>query len=382
MSETMPLEEAMKSLEGHFMPLYAGSRIEGLVMEPCLGYDMPDLDVMFVYKDGWAVRVPACVDYRYMAWQAPVGCTDETFSHLQLCEEGCPAGYCKVKVSGSSEGLIRRLANAVVRCEPNVRTVLLGSDPASDCLLEREGTVWLSSSKTVKTFRQFLAVIKEDISGPACHLDNGEIDVIVTLMCVGPLPAIRDFQSRPRQSGWPRREILDKMQIPPGMLVCASHKLSSSDDQALQFRLSFSLQEIMLAQDMPGWAKQGYIAFKSTIKSSLTRHRHSIASEGRSKVCSYHLKTVLFWTLEDPGSWNMSCPFQFMMKLLASLRSFISRSPPVLPNYFIPKCNLLEHTDRLDIELLRRSWSKSRWTHWNAFLTHPYLPASSMVWEL
>ena len=342
----------MRSPEGHFIPLYAGSRIEGLVMEPRLGYDMPDLDVMFVYKGSWVVRLPNCANWKYMSWQAPAGCTDGQFSHLQVCEDECPAGYCKVKVNGSPKELIGRLAKAKNQHETNVPSATLGTDRATNCFVESEGTVWLSSSKIVKTFSQFLSVIKGDISGPACLFDNGQIEIIVALMCAGPLPAIRDFQSRPRQSWWPHRGLMDRMQKAPGMLVCASHKSSDDDQQALHFRASFSLQELMLARDMPMWVKQGYTAFKLTVKSLLARHRHSLASAGRSKVCSYHLKTVLFWTLEDPDIWNVYCPFQFMMRLLTSLRLFITKSPPVLPNYFIPECNLFAHIDRLDIELL------------------------------
>ena len=338
--------------EGDFIPVYAGSRAEGFAMEPCIGYDKPDLDVMFVYRGGWVVRLPHCADWRYMASQALDGCTDDNLPHLRMCEDECPAGYCKVKVNGSPKELIGRLAKATDYYQPNIPTAMLGSDRARDCLSESEGSVWLSSSNTVEIFRQFLSVTKENISGPASHLDAGITELIVTLMCSGTLPATRDFHSRQRQGGWPRQEILDRMQIAPGMLVCASHKLSSDDKQALQFRFSFSLQELMLARDMPGWVKQGYTAFKLTVKSLLTRHRHSIASEGRSMVCSYHLKTVLFWTLEDSECWYRHCPFQLFIRLLTSLRTFITKSPPVIPNYFIPECNLFAHTDRLDIELL------------------------------
>ena len=171
-------------------------------------------------------------------------------------------------------------------------------------------------------------------------------------MCLGLLPATLDFHSRPRQSEWPPRELMGRMQTIRGMLVCATHKLSSYDEQALQFRLSYSLQELLLVKNMSALVKQGYTAFKLTMKSLLTRQRHCEASEGRKKVCSYHLKTVLFWKLENPASWDMHCPVQLMMILLTSLRAFISKSPPVLPNYFIPECNLFAHTDILDIELL------------------------------
>ena len=360
--------------DGHFYTLYAGSQAEGLAMEPELGYERPDLDVMMVYKDGWAVHLSHCVDWRYMPWQAPNGCTDDNIAHLQLCEEGCPAGYCRVNVNGSPKELIGRLAKASDYYEPNVPTAVLGSSRAADCLLEREDTVWLSSSKTVETFRNFLSVTKEDISGPASHLDNGNTELIVTLMCHGPLPPIRYFQSRPRQSSWPRRASIDRIQKAPGMLVCASHTLSSDDQQALQFRFSFSLQELMLVKDMPGWVKQGYTAFKLTVKSLLKHHRHCLTSEGRSKVCSYHLKTVLLWTLEDPDSWNMYCPFVFMMRLLTSLQSFIRRSPPVLPNYFIPECNLFESTDRLDIDLLLKAVKQIKADPFKSILDAPSSP--------
>ena len=354
MPDMDPCRKALSLPEGRFILLFTGSRAEGVTMEQGLGYDPPDFDVMFVYSDGWAVHLPHRADWRYMAWQEPDRSKGDNFAHLQLCEEGCSAGYYKVKVNGSPQKLMDRMAKAVnyIDFDDIVPTETLGSDRAANCFLERDGTVWLSSTKTVETFRQFLSSAEQDMSGPASHLDGGRTEIIVTLMCLGPLPATLDFHSRPRQSEWPPKELMDRMQITPGMLVCATDKLSSGDEQALQFRMSYSAQELLLVKDMPAWVRQGYTAFKLTVKSLLTRRRHCEVSEGRKKVCSYHLKTVLFWTLEDPATWDTHCPFQLIMVLLANLRAFISKSPPVLPNYFIPECNLFAHTDILDVELL------------------------------
>ena len=347
-SEMMPWYNRLIN-EGFYISLVAGSQAEGFAMAPNMGYERPDLDIMIVYGGGWSVRMQNCADYRYMSWHKPYGITDADFPHLQMCDAGCPAGYYKVKVIGSPDELIGRLGKAGTSDETCSR---LGFDRASNCLSNQGETVWLSSSKTVENFSELLAVEKDNIFGPAQRTDNGSAELIVTLLCIDPHAAMTNYHFRSRQSGWPSKETMARMKISPGMLVCASNKLSRNDQQSLQFRLSFSLQELLLAMDMPRWTKQGYTAFKYTIKSMLTRHRQSVPSEGRSYVCSYHLKTVLLWTLGDREAWTVQCPFQLMMILLASLKSCISKSTPVIPNYFIPESNLLDHTDRKDIDLL------------------------------
>ena len=109
--------------------------------------------------------------------------------------------------------LIGRLAKALNACNvPNYfPTAIWGSNRATKCLLEKERTLWLSSSITVETFRQFLSATKGNITGPASHLDDSEMEIIVTLMCVGPVPVIREFHCRPRQCGWPRTQTMSQI---------------------------------------------------------------------------------------------------------------------------------------------------------------------------
>ena len=282
--------------------------------------------------------------------------------HLEMVCSGSPSAYCKVRVVGEVDNLCERM----VRARGMRRSTTIDTKCVRKCFVARNEQLWLSSQQTNYALSPYAFRVRAEqwdkavhtLQGPAySHGFNDEIehfstDHIVTLMCCGPLSCMKLFYRRQRSAHWPNRHTMEKLTNIPGMLVCTGHKLFSEEDQKLQFRFSFSTQEQLLARDMPQWVKQGYIAFKYTIKTHLDKARQfSIVSAGRRNICSYHLKTVLLWTLERPDAWKKPCPFYFMMLLLEHLNAYLQPQPPFLPHYFLPECNLLETTDTDDVYL-------------------------------
>ena len=233
--------------------------------------------------------------------------------------------------------------------------IRMGAECARKCFIPRYGHTWLSSYETLR--KGGARCIREnEFHGPA-RVQAGpaaSMDQVFTLLCCSPLRCMDAYYHRQRSSHWPSDRTMGRLRNARGTIVCAGHKLSPEQDQRLQFRFSFSCQELLLANDMPPWVKQGYVAFKRTLKAKLLHVRRDTVSEGRSKMSSYHFKTVLLWALEDPEAWGKLCPFRLMMLLLASLKSYLQLCPPVLSHYFIPQCNLLETTDIDDIRLTLR----------------------------
>ena len=120
--------------------------------------------------------------------------------------------------------------------------------------------------------------------------------------------------------------------------VLIGHKESALIHQ--EARLSWSPAEWFLISRLPNIVKQGYIACKCTFKSLLQVYRaRMVAVDGRSHVCSFHIKTSLLHHLESTPPSKISSPFHLMMHLLHDLHGYISEG--YMPHYFLRECNLL-----------------------------------------
>ena len=141
---------------------------------------------------------------------------------------------------------------------------------------------------------------------------------------------------------------------------------------------------------MPGWVKIGYRAFKYTYKSlykkkipapnDLTNDHRGAESisktiirnilfclsklqllfswdtgvktyDGRKHISSYHMKTVLLWSLEQESTWQEECSFRMMIFLLRKLADHLAAGG--LPHYFNPDCNLFENMSHGELESAR-----------------------------
>ena len=147
------------------------------------------------------------------------------------------------------------------------------------------------------------------------------------------------YMQRPRKY-WPSSEQITSFLKQPILLVMLGPK--GAQDSHLQFRVSWSHLEISLISTLPLWVKQGYVCFKYTIKSALaslrTRNEDAI-TDGRSRVGSYHLKTVLLRYLEEHPPSQEGSPFQLMLDLCQDRQHYVVMG--CLPYYFLPDCHLL-----------------------------------------
>ena len=217
-------------------------------------------------------------------------------------------------------------------------------------------------------------------------------DLVPALICLQPFSCIKQFLVRERTcSVWPSPSDLDQIATMPGLLVPTGRKGSPNIDT--EWRYSFSVQEIYLSRRMPLWVKAGYRAFKYTLKhlSHVLRvsleytdeevlyqdasveelinrmtstygkyrtelelsnwgFRGNIANENESCFCSYHMKTILLWSLEDPETWQ-HCPFRLMLRLLRQLEDHLISG--ILPHYFNGDCNLFANVSGKELVLIR-----------------------------
>ena len=249
--------------------------------------------------------------------------------------EGCPSGYTRVEVVD-----VRPLVNVMHYAENP-------SKAASKCVTYTtdSSTMWLNGD-------QLFNFIKSDGSKTApSSTTMKDTDMVPTLVCSGPHPNMINFFTRHRSVHWPFWGTLNSLYQMPALLVLVGPK--GYDDPHLYCRFSFSHMELLLFNDMPCCVKRAHIMFKYTFLALLRKGRDYVGcvepSSGRSKVGSFHLKTVLLYSLEKNPPADAMEPFEYMLTLFDRLRIFLKQGR--LPHYFLPECDLLTTVDYQERQL-------------------------------
>ena len=309
--------------------LTAGSRAEGLAMEDNWGHPAADWDTMRLYGDRWGVSVP---DGRQV---------DEDARLIYNCM-GCPAAYCRLEVVHPRS--IKKELKSVHSHGKWDRWVKVPL-----CIHYDGGRYWLDTYRTVRMMTIGVESMSS-MNGPA-ELD-GLNEYVRTLVCDAAHP---DLERRFRHEGqgkWPTVRLTEDILQLPMLLVLVGHKYSP--DFKCQARLSWSHCELRLIQELSERVRQGYIACKYVLKYFLTAHRgQNKADGGRSRVGSYHIKTVFLHYLEKTPPVMISSPFVLFIDLLQDLDNYLEIGK--LPHYFLPQCNLLETVGRKERDLARRA---------------------------
>ena len=311
--------------------LIAGSTAEGLAVETAWGYEWPDVDGMILF----GAQLGVCVTQEHMSTRQhhPLNTSSSSSSsgchgnsRLEYDPEGCPPAYTRLRVTD--------------------RQALLTHPCVDDsCMVECDGHYWLLSTPLIVAIQRFFNQVLPDpadhstsISGPAGQALGGLADIVPTLVANKPHPAIVDYINRLSSPEWPSQEQRQLIQQLPMNLVLVGHKDSARKDQ--EFRLSWSIGELVLILTLPNHIKQGYIAFKYVMKRFIKMNRgQNETDHGRSKIGSFHFKNTLLHHLENTNPSMISSPFGLMMVLIIKFKGYLNRGK--LPHYFLPECDLL-----------------------------------------
>ena len=309
------LEEGMMYRGEDAWFLTAGSRAEQLALEDSWGHPSADMDLMYINGGPMGVYVAG--------GQEPRG-----ESCLQFSPQGCPAAYCKLEVT-DIDGL-------------RESKVFLGGEWCDEsCVVTSDSSLWLHTYNAVRKMKASATLTRDDptVSGPASQ--RGQYDIVQTLTCSAPHPDLHEeFQTRQRGS-WPPVSLIQYILQLPMLLVLVGHKGSPESEFKQQARMSWSHLELKLIQGLPESVRQGYIACKYVMKRFLEAHRgQNEAADGRSRVCSYHLKVVFLRFLEKRPPSQITSPFGLFLDLLRELDEYLKVGN--LPHYFLAECNLLE----------------------------------------
>ena len=158
-----------------------------------------------------------------------------------------------------------------------------------------------------------------------------------------------EWRTRSRRFPWPSHCDVNTIVNFGFHLVPIGHP--HSDTNMMEWRISFSVAERTLVWSFNHIQMQCYAVMKIILKEFINPH----CSSPCRVLCSYFIKTFLFWEYEetDPSYWCKENIRDCVMRLMSDFCECVrTRS---LKHYFIPSFNLLlvKMTDEAQMELLR-----------------------------
>ncbi|CAC5423065.1 unnamed protein product [Mytilus coruscus] len=171
-----------------------------------------------------------------------------------------------------------------------------------------------------------------NIHGP-CISDPGEThDFAFCLKCDKWISQAQPWIIRSRRT-WPSSDLISKI-VSCGVLYVPIGFKGSSNEK-LQWRISFSVAEKILIFSFNHVQLLCYALLKILVKETVEKDE-----DLKSLLCSYFLKTLMFWMLEesDPSMWRPDKMIPCFMSCLKRLIYCVDYS--TLLHYFIPDYNL------------------------------------------
>ena len=162
-------------------------------------------------------------------------------------------------------------------------------------------------------------------------------DNVPSILCkVWPTQAA-EWKDRPRHYGWPLQRDKEYIEQFGCHLVPVGHPLSAR--KSLEWRLSFSIAERTLVWSFNHTQLQCYAVMKVILKEYV---KTKCAEKYKSVLCSYFIKTFLFWQFEkmDRSFWQIANLIGCIIFLFREFYFCIQSG--TLRHYFVSRFNLLE----------------------------------------
>ncbi|XP_062616159.1 uncharacterized protein LOC134277879 [Saccostrea cucullata] len=159
-----------------------------------------------------------------------------------------------------------------------------------------------------------------------------EHDIAKCFVCdFWPTPA---FQWRDRCQSWPPAPIIDEIVRKGCHFVAVGHKLGNHADK--EWRISFSSAEKILVSSMSHCQFLMY----GLLKLFLTECINSGLSEEDKLLCSYHMKTAVFWVIQL-NIMPYWCPQNLLQCFWVCFKLILKWVyDGICPNFFIPENNM------------------------------------------
>lgn len=293
--QKLPYIKASQSL-----PVFTGSYAEGMP-------NADDLDILFV-------------DNLFKTYEN-IGPLSSDINNLPLTTDDCHPGY------------IRIIVPALTRRHYTFKGYQIRK-------IGRH--FYLSSAGFIQTMKEWGTTGSElDVQGPALTGEGAEessYDIVHAIKCSAWPSFIDDFFERDRVKSNIDYEGMKSMNM---YVVATGHRLSNDSD--IEWRLSFTEAEKYITK---AWNEtQRYCYY-------LLKQFKVIHLNNPDVLCSYYMKTILFWMSDvlPPAYWVPDNLNDAFFKALLVLAAFYRKH--CVPNYFMPKNNMIDHKPVDDCNIL------------------------------
>lgn len=291
-----------------------GGKVEGTTM-----YFESDTDYMFVVKD-----IVCAEDLSIF----------EGFKHMTFLEvdsTGCNPGYTKLKLKKLAGHYYRKaFSNSVVEMEN-------GENYLSNVLFLQQ------MNMEVQYYRSRDGFVTGPTSGPSTPITHryDSFDNVFALRCYCP-NLIDRWMSRQRPNNWPTKDEIQTVAQLEAHVVPVGFK--GSQNQAMEWRICYSLAELHLMKSLNECQIQMYIILKLLSKECF----QSICKD----ITSYVMKNVTLWVCESRSisDFQKNCLLDRTIDALTFLKKCIKVNN--LPSYMIEQRNLL--AGRIDKDQKKR----------------------------
>ncbi|XP_071150247.1 uncharacterized protein [Mytilus edulis] len=210
----------------------------------------------------------------------------------------------------------------------------------SKCCVEQNSKYYMSSS----LFKQRFLLGQFTIHGPCISDKDGKFDSAICFHCPIWISSAAQWLSRSTNS-WPGNNV--KQSIIKHGVIFVPIGVKGSPKEDLEWRISFSVGERLLINTFTHTQLLCYALLKIILKDII-----SMYSKCKDILCSYFLKTIVFWISEEmPQSvWKPDNMIPCFVRCLNRLIYSVENS--VCLHYFIPENNLFDKIVGLDREIL------------------------------
>ena len=243
-----------------------------------------------------------------------------------MCTENVKPGFALLRRVRQHALMVNPVFKAALKIIKNVE--YLGSDDfVRHCLhLFQVHQLGITSVRQGPSMEQKLPHL-----GP---FDPGTDQVASIHCCFWPNDA-SEWTHRSRSFGWPTSDVISTIVDFGFHLVAVGHP--HSDTKLIEWRLSFSIAERTLVWSFNHVQMQCYAVLKLILKQFIKLK----CSPQNQVLCSYFIKTFLFWKYETTHL-NFWCKSNFRECIVYLLREFFQCiHKGVIRHYFLPRFNLL-----------------------------------------
>lgn len=168
-----------------------------------------------------------------------------------------------------------------------------------------------------------------------------DLDFVVAIQCDDWPSVANEWLERDRQYDWPSQDLIHQVRNTKCIFVPVGYSEDMTNKQ-LEWRVSFNLAEKILMWSLNGTQILCLEALK-------TLHSTLIAMRFPDVICSYFLKTILFWVLEQTSS-DLWFPENFTSCLKMCLHHLVSSlKSGKCAHYFIRCNNMFDRKSKQDL---------------------------------